>query len=43
MIVKKEWRSKKTVGNIFTSPLYIYTGYFLFGAIPIYIRRELNL
>ncbi len=36
MIVKRTWYSKK--GGIFTK--YQYTGWFLFGFIPLYIIRR---
>ena len=36
MLMRKTW--KKRWGSGFTK--YIYTGYFLFGFIPVYISRE---
>lgn len=41
MIVKKQWQSYKCQ-NIFGGYFfkYTWTGYFLFGIIPIYLRRE---
>jgi hypothetical protein len=35
MIVHKEWK-KTSYGGI---TIYVYEGWFLFGIIPIYIRR----
>lgn len=43
MIMKRVWDSKKgTPGLLGFTPKYTYTGYFLFGLIPIYINRESN-
>lgn len=42
MTIKKVWFSKKGISGIFFTPKYVYTGYFLFGIIPLYISRELN-
>jgi hypothetical protein len=41
MIIKKEWVSKERKG-VFETPIYEYKGYFLFGIIPIYIKRHSN-
>ena len=38
MIIKKTWYNKKRYGGIFYE--YKYTGYFLFGFIPLFINRE---
>lgn len=41
MIYKKVWYSKKEVQGLFkTYPTYEYTGYFLLGIIPLFIKRE---
>lgn len=38
MIIRKTWRKLYCKhSHIFR---YIYTGYFLFGIIPLYVRRE---
>lgn len=42
MILKKEWYSKKHNGGVFENPTYIYTGYLLFGLIPLFISRKIN-
>jgi hypothetical protein len=36
MIYKKSWIKRMDLGCIF----YVYTGYFLFGIVPLYIKRE---
>lgn len=38
MIVKKTW---KTMGDSTFFYKYLWTGYFLFGLIPVYLKREL--
>lgn len=41
MLVKKQWSSDERRG-ILEVPVYEYTGYFLFGLIPVYISRYSN-
>lgn len=42
MIVKRQWFSHRGLENILFKPQYFYTGYFLFGFIPIWIERKEN-
>lgn len=41
MIVKKNWKSHVLYGDVIKIYKYKWTGYFLFGIIPIYLKREL--
>jgi hypothetical protein len=44
MIMKRTWDSKKEiVTRRGVMPKYTYTGWFLFGIIPLYIVRETNV
>lgn len=38
MIVKKKWRKRNVLRSDYGT--YMYTGWFLFGIIPLYIGRE---
>lgn len=41
MIIKKSWGSRKGINLLFGfSPKYQYTGWFLFGIIPLFIIRR---
>lgn len=43
MIIKRIWDSKKGIKTALSfRSKYTYTGWFLFGIIPIYISRQLN-
>lgn len=43
MIMKKTWNSKEHRQGLFGFiPKYVYTGYFVFGVLPIFISRKTN-